>query len=86
MYVFNRVFLRSYIPVMFLMFKNTDSSTLPNHVYWLHLKGSNLPPDKIITTHTVNSGIIPREIYDSARRNLIVGFNNRDTIIVETVR
>ncbi|XP_028391512.1 techylectin-5B-like [Dendronephthya gigantea] len=42
--------------------------------------GSTLPPDEIISNHTVNSGIVPIECYELCQKQpKCVGFNYRDT-------
>ena len=51
--------------------------------YRLLLGGSSLPRDKIISNHTVNSGIVPIECYELCQKeSKCVGFNYIEKINV----
>ena len=67
---------------MFLVLKNVQFLNI-SATYWLHLGGSSLPPDEIISNHTVNTGIVPIECYELCQKEpKCVALNYREKINV----
>ena len=67
---------------MFLVSKNVEFLNILA-TFLLHLGGSSLPPNEIISNHTVNSGIVPIECYELCQKEpKCVGYNYRENINV----